>query len=58
MRRVKVTEDEKKNGWTDESLNAYRLERERASFVMVYVKPPVKPSMQNHRYSPLKWRRR
>ena len=36
----------------------YREERERASFMSVYEKPPVKPSVQNHRYNPLKWRRR
>lgn len=55
MRRVKATDEEKKNGWTDESLNAYRMERERASFMSVYIKPVKRPSVQNHRYSPFKW---
>lgn len=56
MKRVKATEEEKRNGWTDTSLNQYRMERERASFLTVYVKPPRRPSVQNHRYRPLKWR--
>jgi len=58
MRYVKATEDEKRNGWTDESLNKYRHEREQASFMTVYIKPKPRPSVQNHKYSPLKWRRR
>ena len=58
MRKVKATEAEKRNGWTDESLNQYRRERDRASFMSVYEKPMKLPSVQNHRYSPLKWRRK
>ena len=57
MRKVKATEEEKRNGWTDESLNQYRREREEASFMTVYIKPPKRPSVQNHRYRPQKWRR-
>ena len=55
---IEPTEDEKKNGWTAESLNAYRRERARASFLKVYEKPEFKPAVQNHTYNPLKWRRR
>ena len=57
MKYVKATPEEKRNGWTDESLNKYRYEREQAAFMKVYVKPVLRPSVQNHRYSPLKWRR-
>ena len=57
MRRVKATEDEKKNGWTDETLHEYRKERDRANFQKVYNKPIVRPTVQNHTYNPLKWRR-
>lgn len=58
MKNVKATEAEKLNGWTDDSLNAYRRERAHASFMTVYIKPVKRPSVQNHRYSPLKWRGR
>jgi len=57
MIKVKATEDEKRNGWTDETLNAYRRERDQASFMTVYFKEPKRPSVQNHRYHPQKWRR-
>jgi hypothetical protein len=58
MRKVPATEEEKRNGWTDESLHEYRRERERANAMAVYYKEPKRPVMQNHRYNPLKWRRR
>ena len=57
MKRVKVSPEELKNGWTDKTLNAYLLERERASFQAVYNKKPTRPSVQNHKYNPFRhWR--
>ena len=56
MKRIKATEDEKTNGWTDESLHEYRRERERSQFKAVFYNDNVKkPTVQNHRYSPFKW---
>jgi hypothetical protein len=54
---VILTDTERRNGWTAESLAAYLEERERAQADAVLRRPPAKPSTVNGRYNPLRWRK-
>jgi hypothetical protein len=59
------TKEESKNGWTDEALQRYRAERDKASSVFIAndVDPrtgrrarDMKPRQANSKYSPFRWR--
>ena len=54
--KIKPTEDEIKNGWTEESLNLYFRNRDKAQFATVFNKKPKRPFVQNSKYSPFKYR--
>lgn len=58
--RIEPTEDEKKNGWTAETLAKYMAERGSAQAGVVYhdpkFRPPRRPSVANGKYSPHRWR--
>lgn len=55
---VEPTEDERKNGWTAETLTRYLVEADkRASAHMDPLRPRRRPDMQNSSYNPLRWRR-
>lgn len=59
--RVEPTEDEKRNGWTAESLTAYLAERNAGQSLSIDVNSlhrrlARRPVVQNHRYNPLRWR--
>jgi len=58
---IEPTEEEKKNGWTKETLTRYLAERLAAQSLAVDVnslhrKSARKPHEQNHRYRPHRWR--
>ena len=57
---VEVTEEERKNGWTEKTLEAYLAEREKAQAGIVMFnpdyRPPAKPRWANNKYDPLRWR--
>lgn len=58
---VDPTEEELKNGWTKETLNAYLIEQTasqalRADPKSVSRRLARRPVEQNHRYRPLRWR--
>jgi len=50
------TAEEKKNGWTKSTLKAYILGRQKEQANNIFRKKPVRPSEQNHKYRPHKWR--
>lgn len=54
-----LTDDEKKNGWTEESLRTYIEGREKAQAGVVLFNPDYRktprPKWANNRYNPLKW---
>jgi len=59
---VEPTEDEKRNGWTSETLTDYLTERLAGQSLAVDVNSfhrrlARRPDEQNHRYNPLRWRR-
>ena len=59
--KIEPTEEEKKNGWTAESLTAYLAERKAAQSLGIdvnsfYRKSLQRPMAQNHKYNPLRWR--
>lgn len=60
-REIVLTDAERKNGWTEESLRAYIASRERASSAVIYREPgavePKRPVRTNGKYSPHRWRR-
>lgn len=55
-----LTEDDIKNGWTEESLAEYHRERERAQAALVGFDPKhrtrPRPKWANSQYSVLRWR--
>lgn len=57
---AEITAEEAANGWTEESLAKYRLERERAQSGIIYFHPDHRPvprkPFANNRYRVLKWR--
>ena len=52
------TEDEKRNGWTRESLTKYMAERSHEGVIHgdPAFRKPKRPSAANSRYSPFRWR--
>ncbi|MDJ0896926.1 MAG: hypothetical protein QNJ92_17410 [Alphaproteobacteria bacterium] len=59
---IEPTEDEKRNGWTAETLTEYLREQKAAQALRMDPhslsrRMARRPDMQNHRYSPLRWRR-
>lgn len=60
MPDIELTDEERKNGWTEESLRAYVEGRERAQAGVVMFDPdyrkPQRPRFANNRYRPLRWR--
>lgn len=58
---VEPTDEEKRNGWTAETLTAYVADQEAAQSVRSdpsSVARKVVPTRANSRYSPHRWRRR
>ena len=58
---VEPTDEEKRNGWTSESLTAYLAERQAGQELAVDVNSlhrrlARRPTEQNHRYRPHRWR--
>jgi len=58
---VEPTDDEKRNGWTAETLTAYLAERKTAQSLNIdkdslHSRLARMPARQNNRYSPLRWR--
>ena len=57
---VEITDDERKNGWTEEALKKYLKEREIAQAGVVMFHPDhrkrQKPRFANNLYRPLHWR--
>lgn len=51
-----LTEEEKANGWTEESLEKYRKERERAQMEAIMNPLPKRPKWANNQYDPKRWR--
>ncbi len=54
---VEPTEDERRNGWTTETLTIYLAERERAQSEAFFNPPKRRPRRANSRYSPFRWRK-
>ena len=58
---VELTEQEKKAGWTEERLEKYLLERERAQMGVITFHPdyrkPQKRKWANNHYRALHWRK-
>jgi hypothetical protein len=59
---VKVTPDERRNGWDDASLTEYLREREAAN--QIFLDPhsharklQTRPRVQKHSYNPHRWRK-
>ena len=50
------TPEEKKNGWTRSTLKAYILGRQKEQSQNIFRKEVARPSEQNHKYQPHKWR--
>ena len=53
--KIELSMDEKRNGWTKESLARYQKEREKANSESISKARIVKPKMQQS-YRPLRWR--
>jgi hypothetical protein len=58
MKQFEPTEDEKKNGWTKKSLNAYLKKRHSSQYRSVYdeERQATPPTRQNNNYNPHRWR--
>ena len=60
MADVELTDEERKRGWTEETLAEYLAERARAQAGVIMFDPeyrrPARPRWANNRYSPLRWR--
>lgn len=60
MSDIELTDDERKNGWTEATLKAYVVDRERAQAGIVMFNPdyrqPARPRWANSSYDPLRWR--
>lgn len=53
---VEPTADERKNGWTAESLTKYLNERKEANSRAILDKPRIPPAKANGTYQPQRWR--
>lgn len=56
MPDIELTDDDRKNGWNEETLAAYVTEREAAQAETVLNRPPPRPKWANNQYNPLRWR--
>ena len=60
MPEIELTDDERKNGWTEKALRVYVEDRERAQtgVVMFHLdhRKPQRPKWANNFYRPLHWR--
>ncbi len=50
MGDIEITDDERRNGWTEETLAAYVAEREQAQAESVLNRPLARPKWANNRY--------
>lgn len=60
VQRIEPTEEEKRNGWDAESLTAYVHDQTAAQSLRAdphSLQRRVRPTRQNSKYSPLRWRR-
>ena len=55
--KVELTEEDKLNGWTEDTLWTYLRGREESQmrFIFSNKRTKKKPMSQNHRYNPHKW---
>lgn len=54
--KIELTEEDKLNGWTEDTLRTYFKGREEAQMRFIFSKrTKKKPMSQNHRYNPHKW---
>ena len=53
---IEPTEDEKRNGWTTETLTQYLADREKAQSAAVLDRKPARQTRANSKYRPLRWR--
>ena len=60
MPNIELTDEERRNGWTAETLAAYIAERERAQAGVVLFDPEYRsmprPKWANNHYSVMRWR--
>lgn len=56
-RLIEPTDEERRNGWTPETLTKYIRERESAQSKSIIDRQPAKPQVANGRYSPFNWRK-
>ena len=57
---IEPSVEELRNGWTKETLTKYLVERNAIQSLKIDIHNPqrkIKPSSQNHSYSPHRWRR-
>ena len=54
---VDLTDDERANGWTEETLATYLKERDKAQTQTVLYRAPEKPRWANSHYDPMKFGR-
>ena len=53
---IDLTDEERKNGWTEKSLQKYLDEREKAQTAAILDRPAPRPRFANNKYNPLRWR--
>ncbi len=53
---IQVTDDERHNGWTEETSAQYRGEMQRIEREMVFTGGPKQPARANSKYRPHRWR--
>jgi hypothetical protein len=56
VRTIEPTADERRNGWTEESLAQYRGEMQRIEREMVFTDSSKQPARANSKYRPHRWR--
>ena len=61
QKKVEPSEEEKRNGWTTDTLTAYLAERQAGQSLSIdvnsaYRKQARMPVIQNHKYNPHRWR--
>ncbi len=57
---IEPSDSEAANGWTKETLTKYLVERNAVQSLKIDIHNPmrrIKPTSQNHKYKPLRWRR-
>jgi hypothetical protein len=55
---VELTEEDKKNGWTEEKLQKYLEDRDKAQsgIILFNNRKPQRPKWANNSFNPLRWR--